>query len=99
MTADYDVWYEKASAVARDFPARGQALQIIAIRTDDFLAWLEEQGGTNDASNRLRYVKMRAAAAAQTVGELAQAVNTAVALIALRAGVIEDERRPLDMQN
>ena len=58
-----------------------------------------EQGAPNNFANRLRYVEMRAAAAAQTVSELAQAVNTAAALSALRTDAIEDDRKPLDAQN
>lgn len=79
MTADYNAWHAQASAVARDFLARGQALQIVTIQADNFLAWLEAQGLPNTAVNRLRYVEQRAAASAATVADMAMAANEAAA--------------------
>ncbi|HEV7318803.1 MAG TPA: hypothetical protein VGO04_09365 [Ensifer sp.] len=71
MTAYCDVWLGKASAVARQFLARRQALQIVTIQADHFLAWLEAHQLLNTSANRLRYVEMRATAATATAAEIA----------------------------
>lgn len=71
MTADYDVWHRRAKAVAQEYLARGQALQIVTIRTDEFLGWLNPQGLPNTSATRLRYVEMRAAATAAALADLA----------------------------
>lgn len=71
MTADYDVWHGRAKAVAQEFLARGRALQIVTIRTDEFLAWLNPLGLPNTSANRLRYVEMRAAATAAALADIA----------------------------
>jgi hypothetical protein len=71
MTADYDVWQRRAKSVAHEFLARGRALQIVTIRTDEFLGWLNPLGLPNTSANRLRYVEMRAAATAAALADLA----------------------------
>lgn len=60
MIADYDRWHLQAMAVAKEFLARGQALQIVTIKPDEFLEWLTSQDLPNIAANRRRYVEMRA---------------------------------------
>jgi hypothetical protein len=40
--------------------SRGKALEIITIRPDEFLAWLEARGLINTAASRLKYVEQRA---------------------------------------
>lgn len=69
MMADYDVWHSNAMAVAREYLARGQALQIVTIRSDEFLEWLRSQDLQNTSANRLRYVEMRATTAAAVVAD------------------------------
>ncbi|WP_332693744.1 hypothetical protein [Bosea sp. (in: a-proteobacteria)] len=97
MTADYDVWQSKATAVAREYLARGRALQIITIRPDEFLEWLDAQGLPNSSPNRLRYVEMRASAAAAVVADIATAANAVAAVASLRRDAASvDQRIPLD---
>ena len=83
MTADYDDWLQKATAVAREYLARGQALQIITIRPNDFLAWLDDESLSNTARNRMRYVEMRAATAAAAGAHIATTANAAAAVASL----------------
>lgn len=77
MTADYDVWHSRATAVAREYLARGRALQLVTIRPDEFLDWLNAQDLPNTSANRLRYVEMRAAAAVAAVADIATAADAA----------------------
>ncbi|HEY5797055.1 MAG TPA: hypothetical protein VIU82_18760 [Bosea sp. (in: a-proteobacteria)] len=84
MTPDYDVWLREASAVARKYLARGQALQIITIRPDEFLDWLDAKALPNTMRNRLRYVEMRATTAAAAVADIAAAANAAAAVTNFR---------------
>lgn len=73
MTANYDVWHSKAMAAAQEFLARGQALQIVTIRPDEFLEWLRSEDLLNTSANRLRYVEMRATTAAAIVADNTEA--------------------------
>lgn len=61
MPSDYDVWHAAALKVINQWLARGRAIQIVMIRPDEFLAWLDAQGLPNTAAIRLKYVEQRAA--------------------------------------
>lgn len=58
---DYDIWHAAAQNVISEWLARGKALQIVSIRPDEFLAWLEAEGLPNTAATRLKYVEAKAA--------------------------------------
>ena len=60
MPSDYDVWHSAARRVVTEWLARGRALQIITIRPDEFLAWLDARGLPNTSASRLKYVEERA---------------------------------------
>lgn len=60
MPSDYEVWHASARAVVTEWLARGRALQIITIRHDEFLAWLDARGLLNTAASRLKFVEERA---------------------------------------
>lgn len=60
MPSDYEVWHASARAVMTEWLARGRALQIITIRPDEFICWLEARGLLNTAASRLKYVEERA---------------------------------------
>lgn len=53
---EYEVWYASALEVMNTWLARGRALQIVTIRPDEFLNWLQERGLQNTAATRLRCV-------------------------------------------
>ncbi|MEZ2405744.1 hypothetical protein GGC47_000007 [Bosea sp. OAE752] len=57
MPADYEEWHRNAVAVMNAWLARGRALEIVTIRPDDFLAWLEERALPNTAEMRRQYVE------------------------------------------
>ncbi|KRE04325.1 hypothetical protein ASE61_25695 [Bosea sp. Root670] len=63
MPSDYDVWLAAALSVMNAWLARGRALQIVTIRPEEFLAWLEAAGLPNTAATRLKYVECKAASA------------------------------------
>lgn len=63
MPADYEDWHAAAVTVVNAWLARGRTLQIITIKPDEFLAWLEARGLLNTSSNRLAYVEEKAKAA------------------------------------
>ena len=60
MPRDYEVWYASALEVMNTWLARGRALQIVTIRPDEFLVWLQERGLQNTAATRLRFVEDKA---------------------------------------
>ncbi len=74
MPSEYEVWHASARAVMTEWLARGRALQIITIRSDEFLSWLEVRGLLNTAASRLKYVEERARGAG-----ISQRVNAGVA--------------------
>jgi len=57
---DYETWHASALEVMNDWLSRGRALQIVTIRADEFLCWLERKGLPNTAETRLKYVEERA---------------------------------------
>jgi hypothetical protein len=60
MPSDYDEWHRNAVAVMNAWLSRGRALEIVTIRPDEFLEWLEAGGLLNTAENRRRYVEEQA---------------------------------------
>ncbi|MCR4523002.1 hypothetical protein [Bosea sp. 47.2.35] len=69
MPSDYDVWHASALNVINAWLARGRALQIVTIRPDEFLAWLEDKALPNTAASRRQYVEERASrVGSETVG-------------------------------
>lgn len=60
MPSDYEVWHASARKVINQWLARGRALQIVTIKPDEFLAWLEAQGLPNIAATRRQYVEEKA---------------------------------------
>lgn len=60
MPGDYDVWHAAALSVINEWLSRGKALQIVTVRSDEFLAWLGVQGLPNTAATRLKYVEEKA---------------------------------------
>ncbi len=60
MPSDYEVWHASALEVMNTWLARGRALQIVTIRPDEFVMWLEERGLRNTAAMRLRFVEDKA---------------------------------------
>lgn len=73
MPRDYDVWHAAALDVINAWLARGRALQIVTIRPDEFLAWLEAQSLPNIAATRLKYVEEKAREAGSEMGAAAVA--------------------------
>jgi hypothetical protein len=55
--ADYDEWHRKATAVARTYLSRGDALMLVTIRQAEFAQWLSERKLESTAQTRLRYVE------------------------------------------
>lgn len=70
IPSDYDVWHAAALEVINAWLARGRALQIVTIRPDELLAWLEAKGLPNTAETRLKYVEERATTAGSETGGL-----------------------------
>jgi len=69
MPRDYDVWHAAALQVIHAWLARGRALQIITIKPDEFIAWLQEKGLPNTAATRLKFVEDKAVTAgSETAG-------------------------------
>lgn len=68
MPKDYEVWYAAAVGVMNAWLAHGRALQIVTIRPDEFLAWLEASGLPNTAGTRLKYVEEKARVAGSLTG-------------------------------
>lgn len=68
MPADYEVWHEAARSVVNEWLARGRALQIVTVKPDEFLAWLDARGLPNTAATRLKYVEEKAAGAGSETG-------------------------------
>lgn len=73
MPRDYDVWHAAALNVISEWLARGKALQIVTIRPDEFLAWLDERELSNTAATRLKYVEERAL---RTAGAISLTADT-----------------------
>jgi len=68
MPSDYEAWHKQAMAVMNAWLARGRALQIVTIRPDEFLAWLEAQGLPNTAATRRSFVEEKAKRAGSETG-------------------------------
>ncbi|MBN9453877.1 MAG: hypothetical protein J0I42_18210 [Bosea sp.] len=60
MPSDYEVWRASAMSVMSAWLARGRALQIVSIRPEEFLPWLEERELPNTAAVRLKFVEEKA---------------------------------------
>lgn len=67
---DYDLWRETALSVVNAWLARGRALQIIAVKPDQLLPWLKENGLPNNADSRRRYVEQLAAGSDGVAGNV-----------------------------
>lgn len=76
MPGDYEVWHAAALSVMNAWLARGRALQIITIRPDEFLAWLEAGNLPNNAATRLKYVEEKATSAGSETGGVGIAANS-----------------------
>ncbi len=76
MPADYEVWQKQAMAVMNAWLARGRALQIVTIRPDEFLAWLEVQGLPNTAATRRSFVEEKAKQAGSETGSRGVATSS-----------------------
>jgi hypothetical protein len=70
VSPDYDTWRAKALAVAGQYLARGQALQLVTIKPGEFLAWLKSRNLPNTAAARLQYVELMAASTLVVIGPL-----------------------------
>lgn len=57
MPSNYDEWHRNALSVVNTWLARGRALEIVTIRPDEFLAWLEARQLANTAETRRQYVE------------------------------------------
>jgi len=75
MPSNYDDWHAAALSVMNAWLARGRALQIVTIRPDEFLAWLESQGLPNTAATRLKYVEEKATGAGSQTGGIGLAAD------------------------
>ncbi|SDH79721.1 hypothetical protein [Bosea robiniae] len=75
MPGDYEAWHAAALSVINAWLARGRALQIVTIRPDEYLAWLEMEGLTNTAQTRLKYVECKASGAGSETGGLGVAAD------------------------
>lgn len=60
MPGDYEIWHASALEVMNAWLARGRALQIVTIRSDEFLPWLAERQLPNTAATRLNFVEDKA---------------------------------------
>lgn len=60
MPCSYEEWHRNAVAVMNAWLAHGRALEIVTIKPDEFLSWLDETGLPNTAASRLKYVEQRA---------------------------------------
>jgi len=76
MPSDYEIWHAAARRVVNAWLARGRALQIVTIKPDEFLAWLEARGLPNTAATRLKYVEETATGAGTQVGGVGIAAET-----------------------
>lgn len=68
MPSDYDAWHKAALSVINTWLARGRALQIVTIKPNEFLDWLEARGLPNTAATRLRYVEEKSSGAGSETG-------------------------------
>lgn len=75
MPGDYEVWHAAALHVINAWLARGRALQIVTIKPEEFLSWLEKEGLQNTAAARLKYVEGKAAGAGSETGGLGVAAD------------------------
>lgn len=75
MPRDYEVWHAAAVKVMHTWLARGRALQIVTIRPDEFLAWLQARDLPNTAATRLQYVEEKARQAGSERGEIGVAAD------------------------
>lgn len=60
MPCDYEIWHASALEVMNTWLARGRALQIVTIRSEEFLQWLAERQLPNTAATRLKFVEDKA---------------------------------------
>ncbi len=56
MPKGYDVWHA-AARVINEWLARGRGLEIVRLKPDEFLSWLDAQGQPDPAASRLKYVE------------------------------------------
>ncbi len=75
MPACYEVWHAAAPDVISGWLARGRALQIVNVKPDEFLAWLQNEGLINTAATRLKYVETKARGAGSEAGGLGVAAD------------------------
>lgn len=66
MPVAYDEWLQAAESTLRAALAAGQAIQVITIRPEPFLDWL--QARPNTAAERRRYVELVATNAIHRAG-------------------------------
>ena len=76
MPDDFDVWYASAFSVMNAWLARGRALQIVTIKPDEFLAWLQVRSLPNSAATRLKYVEEKAVGAGSETGGVGIAASS-----------------------
>ncbi|TQI72873.1 hypothetical protein FHT98_0592 [Bosea sp. AK1] len=76
MPGDYETWHAAALSVMNAWLARGRALQIVTIRPDEFLGWLEAERLPNTAATRLKYVEQKAAGAGSETGGIGVAADS-----------------------
>ncbi|WP_377848599.1 hypothetical protein [Bosea sp. UC22_33] len=76
MPGDYETWHAAALSVMNAWLARGRALQIVTIRPDEFLAWLETERLPNTAATRLKYVEQKASGAGSETSGIGVAANS-----------------------
>ena len=76
MPSNYHIWYASALNVMNAWLAGGRALQIVTIRPDEFLAWLDALGLPNTAVPRLRYVEEKAKSAGSETGGISVAAGS-----------------------
>lgn len=60
MPSDYEIWHRDAISVVNTWLARGRALQIVTVRPDKFLSWLERRALPNTAEARLQFAEEQA---------------------------------------
>ncbi len=71
MPCDYEIWHANALEVMNTWLARGRAVQIVTIRSEEFLPWLAERQLPNTAATRLKFVEDKARGCAAIFGAVA----------------------------
>jgi len=78
MPPSYEEWYASALRVMEGCLARGRGIQIVTVRSDELLAWLDKEGLPHTAASRLKYVEQRANRAGSVVGNAGIAADPRV---------------------